>query len=274
MKKKFLIFIIVIAIILIPIKNNLKNGTITYTSLFYRFITSNEKETKNEFQLFPKNLKELEEKNGTEVLNKIVIYDTINPTAIKDNYFKLGETDNIDVFKEISDIISRAKIIDDKQISVDTYNYILEIIDDETKMVNVWVLNKKIHLIQTKNDNGDYYYYDININDQARLFTLINSAIYDLDKPCEFTQTFYVIKVYEKEKRLKIKQFNDENEYIINMPQTSFKFKDKKNYEFTFKITKKIDITHNVNLFLNSEIIDIKETDKLGLEQVQETCRY
>lgn len=273
MIKRILMLIIVLAILLIPIKKDLKNGYRTYTTIFYRIVTSS-KDVKPEFQFFPKNFKELKiidnEKESNEIIN---IYDYANVGTLKENYFKLGEIKGDLICKEIKDIISKAKVIDDRQIMTNSYNYELEFINEGMKRVRIWATDGKANLLQTKIDDN-YYFYDVKEDNQERLAKLITENLVELDKPCEFTKTFYVIKTSKNSDLLNIKAFKSENEELVRIPKSLNNFKDETNYEFTFRITKKLNLNSLVNLFENSEILKVKETDKLELDQIQENCGY
>ena len=69
----------------------------------------------------------------------------------------------------------------------------------------------------------------------------------------------------------KIKEFQGKEEIIDIKKDLSSNIEIGKNYEFTFKKSNNKDIEDNIkSIFENSELISVIETDKVGLEQVQD----
>ena len=78
--------------------------------------------------------------------------------------------------------------------------------------------------------------------------------------------------IYEKESNCYniIKQFQD-NEPVLIKVSNNHKLEKNKNYEFVLFGIKKDNIKYTQNeIFENFEIKNIIETDKIGLEQIQE----
>ena len=90
---------------------------------------------------------------------------------------------------------------------------------------------------------------------------------------CEYTQTFFYLGDYEYQADVPINKFiimdkfqeHEPRIFTINTEKFNIDFKYKHNYEITFAV--------NNNDYDKAYIINIVETDKLGLDQVQETCK-
>ena len=97
---------------------------------------------------------------------------------------------------------------------------------------------------------------------------------------CTFTRTYRVVDIMKYQstdnisKFVIIDQFQENNPFIVKLTkdQASKLFKNKM-YEFTFNGSKKYKNKEYNELFENFELINIKETEKVGLDQLQETCR-
>lgn len=88
---------------------------------------------------------------------------------------------------------------------------------------------------------------------------------------CTVIKTYYIKNISnsndENYKYITISEFQTEGTYTIKLSKIdSEKLKTEKNYEFTFKTNKENIKTATDILFDNSEIINIKESDKVGLE--------
>ncbi len=96
---------------------------------------------------------------------------------------------------------------------------------------------------------------------------------------CLFTKTYRIVDVtkYKGEddtlKYIILDQFQVKDPFIVKLTkdQVSSLTKDQ-NYEFTFSGDKRYQKSENREIFQNYELIDIKETDKVGLDQLQEAC--
>lgn len=91
------------------------------------------------------------------------------------------------------------------------------------------------------------------------------------DNSCTFTRTFYIESIHagetEDEKQVVLKYFQGDRDLVTMYGDRILEVG--KNYEFTFKTDKVFKDTIQ-NIFSNSLLLDIKKTDKLGLEQVQD----
>ena len=89
-----------------------------------------------------------------------------------------------------------------------------------------------------------------------------------IDNQCSFTRTYKVVKLQEDDDynyiNVTLKQYQSES--IQVRIKRNDKLKEGKNYEFTFVTYETFEDTMK-NIFDYSEIIDIKETSKLGMDQ-------
>ena len=92
-----------------------------------------------------------------------------------------------------------------------------------------------------------------------------------IKEPCKFTRTYKVISIIDDDDynyiNVTLKQFQLETTLVRIKRNDQIKIGN--NYEFTF-ITYEIFDDHIDSIFKYSELIDIKETNKLGLDQIQE----
>ena len=96
------------------------------------------------------------------------------------------------------------------------------------------------------------------------------------NKTCEYTQTFFYLGDYKytanvpKHKFIIVDRSQEFSPQIleINMEEFDLNFKYNHNYEITF--------TESINKSSHDKPIikEIKETDKVGLDQIQETCKF
>lgn len=100
------------------------------------------------------------------------------------------------------------------------------------------------------------------------------------DGECIFTRTYRVIEKMNYQttdnisKFVILDQFQDHQPFIVNLSKDqASKLTKNKNYEFMFTGNKKAQKSKYSELFKNFEITDIKETDRVGLDQLQEPCR-
>ncbi len=97
---------------------------------------------------------------------------------------------------------------------------------------------------------------------------------------CAFTRTYHVVDIMKYQatdnisKFVILDQFQEYNPFIVKLTkdQASKLFKNKM-YEFTFNGSRKYKNKEYNELFENFELTNIKETEKVGLDQLQETCR-
>ena len=107
-----------------------------------------------------------------------------------------------------------------------------------------------------------------------------NEKVNDNLKECVFIKTYRVENILQSNDEdyllLTIRESNCEEAVTIkvNKNLSEDEFVEGKNYEFTLKRIKNINEETINEIFDSSEIMSIKETDKIGLDQVQEspTC--
>lgn len=103
--------------------------------------------------------------------------------------------------------------------------------------------------------------------------TIFNNTLENKD---DFTKTYNILNVADSDDEnylyLTIKQFqNDEVETVKVLKTLANGVEANKNYEFTFQYGNK-NIEDNIkSIFENATLVQIKGTDKTGLEQVQDT---
>ena len=101
-----------------------------------------------------------------------------------------------------------------------------------------------------------------------------NSDIVEDTKECTYTKTYFFIDYYDyqgdvpSEKYIIVDQFQDHAPKIIKYSTNMFDidFEKGANYEFTFKSGIRNGIIED------DWLINIEKTDKLGMEQVEESC--
>ena len=103
--------------------------------------------------------------------------------------------------------------------------------------------------------------------------TIFNNTLENKD---DFTKTYNVLNIADSDDEnylcLTIKQFqNDEVETVKVLKSLANGIEANKNYEFTFQYGNE-NIEDNIkSIFENATLVQIKGTDKTGLEQVQDT---
>ena len=99
---------------------------------------------------------------------------------------------------------------------------------------------------------------------------------------CKFTKTYHVIDImdnYEPEddnssKFVILVQYAIQQPFIVNLPNDKVVLlTEGEDYEFSFSGSKKYKKSENQEIFTNFELINVKKSDKVGLDQVQEECR-
>lgn len=89
---------------------------------------------------------------------------------------------------------------------------------------------------------------------------------------CEVIRTFHIDKIKNSNNQnylyITVSEYQVEGTYTIKMSKTISKdLTEDSNYEFTFKTTEEYVKDSVDNLYENSEIINVSETDKVGMEQ-------
>ncbi|MDD2180895.1 MAG: hypothetical protein PHW32_00835 [Bacilli bacterium] len=97
---------------------------------------------------------------------------------------------------------------------------------------------------------------------------------------CDFTRTYHIIDIMNYQtsdnasKFIILDQFQAVNPFIVNLPEDQVaKVTKGKTYEFTFRGDKKYQKSEYNELFKKFELNNIKETDRVGLNQLQDPCR-
>ncbi len=97
------------------------------------------------------------------------------------------------------------------------------------------------------------------------------------ESECQFIRT-YIVKDFleyttdEKEKFVVLDQFQENDPFLIKL-NNSYNLEKNKFYEFSFKGSTKYRKSEQKFLFKNYTLKSVELTDKLGLEQIQESCR-
>lgn len=155
---------------------------------------------------------------------------------------------------------------------IDYENYTFNYVDYENKVVVVGLLdNSKIEQEKFRKDIVDSDLIKF-VKGQRLVDETDNKNITDLKT---FIRTYNVIKVIESNDNnyiyLTIRQFQEEEVQTVKIERKLCpNIAEGKNYEFTIKPNRKIE-DNILSIFNNSKILKIKETDKLGLEQIQDS---
>ena len=192
---------------------------------------------------------------------KIYFYgiDSFQLIDINNNYFDLKTTLN---YKQTS-IDKIKKHLDYQYESGNIERDILQ--DGKTKIYKT----KKFEVIfcDTQEGNKDIYLGTPNLASNLS-GKYCGNKIKEL---CKFTRTYKVINIMDDDDynyiNVTLKQFQSES--VLARIKRNNLIKEGNNYEFTF-ITYEIFDDNIDNIFKYSELIDIKETNKLGLDQIQE----
>lgn len=92
-------------------------------------------------------------------------------------------------------------------------------------------------------------------------------------KECTFTRTYKVLAIYDSNnddyKWITIRSYQDEDIATVKI-KNKYNINKNENYEIKFKVEGKIKKDNISDIYNNSSIISIDETDKEGLEQLNE----
>lgn len=111
------------------------------------------------------------------------------------------------------------------------------------------------------------------------IFTFMSTAFLYNNKSdnnnCNFIRTYKILHIEESNDDeflyITIRAFQDEEVQTIKiLKNINDNITVGKYYEFEFNLHKKIDEDDILSIYNNSNIISIKETNKTGLEQIQE----
>ena len=142
---------------------------------------------------------------------------------------------------------------------------------------------------------GDYTGYILNVNDTVQEVTLLindkkytitfsnftEDEIYDfissiiIDDSCQFTKTYRVEKIIESNDEgylhVTLTEFQKAGAETVTIPrEINNNIEEGKYYEFTFSSNQE-DLSEDMNnIFENTEVVSIVETEKTGLDQIQE----
>ena len=114
------------------------------------------------------------------------------------------------------------------------------------------------------------------IQDIVETIVIENYADESINQDTIFTRTYQVVDIIENNSlnyvSLKIKQFQEETMEVVEVKKDlAVNIEKNKNYEFTFRKSESSDLEDSMkSIFENTELIEIVETDKGGLDQIQE----
>lgn len=139
-------------------------------------------------------------------------------------------------------------------------------------VIGAFVAYKVIEKSVTNRENFNFTVEDISSNpvDTTNNGNTENST---------FIKTYNVLNVTDSNDEnylyLTVNQFQDEEIETVKVQKSLANIvKEKNSYEFTFQYTDNIVEDNIESIFANTILISIKETDKQGLEQIQDTIRY
>ena len=101
----------------------------------------------------------------------------------------------------------------------------------------------------------------------------VNNNVSQTEDNCTLIKTYRINAVYlsndENYLYVTFSQYQTEGYYTIKLPKSISGILEKdKNYEFTFKINKKYVNDSTEVVFNNSEVLNVKATDKIGMAQM------
>jgi len=163
-----------------------------------------------------------------------------------------------------------------KQVTLDKVKQYLKNQYNNKNINKIVISNNEIEIYKHKNyevivcnteDNKDLYFGTPNISSNLK-GEYCGKKIEDT---CSFTRTYKVLKLQKDDDynyvNLTLKQYQAET-ILVRIKRNDI-LKEGKNYEFTFVTYETFEDTME-NIFNYSEIIDIKETSKLGMDQIME----
>ena len=195
-------------------------------------------------------------------------------------YLVEHKNDNINIFTSVKEMKGRYALnsliglmfpkIEEITLIDGTYaGYVLNL-DNDIREVHILYYDKSYVFTFIGDDYfSDEYIYEL-------LDTLVMESINDDED--RFTRTYNVVDVVENNSleydSFKVKQFQGE-EAVVNIKKELAKdIKIGNNYEFTFKKNIGSNIEDNIkSIFKGCELISVIETDKIGLEQVQDQLK-
>ena len=140
-------------------------------------------------------------------------------------------------------------------------------ITDSNDEIEIYKHSNYEVIICNKKDNKDLYFGTPNISSNLKG----EYCGKKIEQPCSFTRTYKIVKLQKDDDynyvNLTLKQYQAET-ILVRIKRNDI-LKEGKNYEFTFITYEKFEDTMK-NIFNYSEIVDIKETSKLGMDQTME----
>lgn len=222
------------------------------------------------------------------VISGIINYTFIyNKPEFKENDIKLdnevielslvNSEKGIDKTKHLTSIASKT---DELESILNTKEQISGVLDGSFPDFKIKYLDKVIYLWFDENSsmimdaNDSNTGYTINKENTAKLSELLTLNKFKINY--KVTKTYNILNVTESNDEdyifLTLRKFNSEEVYTAKILNKSNTFVENTYYEFTFNINYKINENFDNELFEYAKIESMKETDKEGLEQVQETC--
>ncbi|MFA5603629.1 MAG: hypothetical protein WDA12_02090 [Bacilli bacterium] len=119
-------------------------------------------------------------------------------------------------------------------------------------------------------------------NENAKLTEELSNEELDstVSGDCAFTRTYNVVDIMKYQtsdndsKFIILDQFQSVEPFVVNLKNDQAAILTKgDNFEFSFSGEKKYHKSEYTNLFKNFKLDNIKQTDKIGLDQVQDSCR-
>ena len=241
----FVILISIISIIIIILYYNNKYPKIDIYNM--NVIESDKNELNDKLTL---NLKDY----------KIYFYgiDSLQLSNINNNYYDLKTSLQ---YKQVT--IEKIK----KYLSDQYKNKNIKRITNSNNEIEIYKHNNYEVIVCNTKDSKDIYFGTPNISSNLK-GKYCGKKIEDT---CRFTRTYKVVKSQKDDNynyvNLILKQYQAET-ILVRIKRNNI-LKEGKNYEFTFITYEEFDDTMK-NIFDYSEIVDIKETSKLGMDQTME----
>lgn len=174
--------------------------------------------------------------------------------------------------KDLEDINTKINSYFSNNGVKDYENYVFNYIDEENNIVVVGLLDDS--------PKEQEKFKQTIINSNLIKFVKSNKFVnedknQDQSQLKTFIRTYKILNIAESNNQdylyLTIRQFQDEEVQTIKVKRNLCpQIQEEKNYEFTIKPNKKIE-DNILSIFNNSTIISIKETDKTGLNQIQDS---
>ena len=198
---------------------------------------------------------------------------TINQNKYKIYFYGIDSLQLSDIDNTYYDLKTALQY---KQVTI---NKVKEYLNNQYENKNIIKVNKsnnEIEIYKHNNyeaivcntkDNKDIYFGTPNISSNLKGEYCGKKT----EQSCSFTRTYKIVKLQKDDDynyvNLTLKQYQAET-ILVRIKRNDI-LKEGKNYEFTFVTYEKFEDTME-NIFDYSEIVDIKETSKLGMAQKME----